>query len=228
MPGDKTNANPIDGKQWVFPGYGDAHTDPQMDDENPDPDTVFQVLPLKEAHLLSIKLESEGIPCSLRKQTDSSESSPEEPMVAVFVRQTHFDEAREVASKPLRKEDPEDQKQKVELLVDRWICPSCGRRELNLLPPSRGWQRIRFLSLLLIVVPVLLFILLLAFPSPTIDKEIDAMNLHVWFCFGLVLAIALIFGTPRDRGCKSCGWRSDQPQRLEDGNDDDASESHPS
>jgi hypothetical protein len=204
QPSDRSGA-----RQWTFPGYP-GRTSAGAESVDDSLSVQLASAPMDQARSICVRLESEGIPCSLAREPTGVAGSSEEAHFAVFVRQADVEAANGILSNPNATEEDNEENDN-ERLIDAWICPACRRRELVTLPRSKGWQRFKLVWLVIFGVPILVPFLFRIMPSPEVQAEINSITAQwiiLWFMFVMTSAALFVFW-PRGKRCTQCGWRSD-------------------
>jgi len=207
-------------ERFVFPGFGDQPTLPQQDeeqDEQEEPDEPMVVvrarIPVGEGAALCQRLEGEGIECDYARAEDNDDSDDDAVvMVNVLVRRSDLTTAGEVLGRPADPEDDddddEDDAEHERRLAADWICPTCKKRTLEILPLTPFWRSVRTIGILSALTPVLIGLVRWAIPSDAVLKQLDPNDPWVIWAFIIGLTMfALSFALPnRDKGCPKCGW----------------------
>jgi hypothetical protein len=171
---------------------------------DPDALTTLRRMDGMEAQLARTKLESEGIPCYI----DGLNTSTIHPLlfrnVRLEVRKCDFARAEEILAQAPAKDMGGD------YADEEWRCPRCHRKEVELVPLSRFWRRVRRAWLIVFVLPFLLEFVKWLFSSKNLNKFIDdACERGTWVWVVLVVVIGLrMFTLKRYKRCCECGHQS--------------------
>ncbi len=157
-------------------------------------------MPLMEAEMAAVKLQSEGIQVTLTDRMMASTDPWVITQVRVQVRETDLEEAKAILARPAV-DDGEG-----EYADEEWRCPKCHRKDIELLKLPKAWRQVRNAWVMLLIVPVLLRFLRSAFPDPTLDAI--AKSLGDWT--GLYVIVLLVGGVwllffKRQKKCRNCG-----------------------
>jgi hypothetical protein len=166
---------------------------------------VLQAMPLNEAELARLKLESEGIHCSIAGENSTTMNPLLFHSVKLLVSPADLPRAREIL------ESPADDSMEGEYVDEPFRCPKCHRKGLEILP-ARGVRKVAWCVFWFVVALIVL------------DRGVKWMNAgdhraqFAWdantgrasaptiIAFGCV-SFYLIVGR-RDKVCSKCGWRS--------------------
>jgi hypothetical protein len=158
-------------------------------------------LRVNEADMAKAKLQAEGIPVLIRDMRTAVTNPLILSDVPLLVRESDLERAMEILARPADDSAPG------EYVDEDYRCPRCHRRDVELLPLSRGWRRVRTLCLILAVLPIgwTLFRTLAAYsPSETVSTGLGYAMIP-WF-FVLVVGGSGVLLARRDKRCKSCGF----------------------
>jgi len=178
----------------------------------PLPDVLLESMPLNEAELARLKLESEGIHCSIVGQSINTMYPLLFSSVELRVNPSDRDRARQIL------DTPADDTMEGEYVEEPWRCPKCHRKALELLPAA-GLRKIAWYGFWALAALIALNIVMELATAGDAHTQ-QAWNADAgWARIPAVLAFAgvclyLIIG-PRQKLCPKCGWRSSRPDSAE-------------
>jgi hypothetical protein len=207
-PGDKSADD-----RWRFPELSHSWSLPRAADDEESESVRLCAVPFEEVNSVCVRLESEGIPCDVDRESVSAESTADIKRIAIVVREADLEAAEAVLACEVTDTSEEDsyEKELTAKRVESFICPKC-RRGLELLPLSKNWRSVRLGCLAVTVFPFVLTFVLWAVHYPGWSDLIDdppQWSIFAWLVIVCALTLWSLCAT-RHKGCKECGWRSDQ------------------
>jgi hypothetical protein len=130
--------------------------------------------------------------------------------VEVVVDELYLELAEETLATSLNANAEEDDPDMDDFHVERWICPKCKAKELELLPLSKGWRSVRLGCLGILFIPILVVAFNLLIPIRRAEDLVDRLPdwwVYVWIFIIVFLGAGLALAH-RQKRCKACGWRS--------------------
>jgi hypothetical protein len=165
----------------------------------------LESLPLNEAELARLKLESEGITCFIAGQHISTVDPSVFHSVELMVNPMDLQRAREILDAPA------DDAMEGEYVEEPWRCPKCHRKGLEMLPAA-GLRKTAWYGWWAVAV-ILAINIVMDFVNAGAPRAQQAWNaIAGWsftpamIAFGCV-SFYLIVGQ-RQKVCPKCGWRS--------------------
>lgn len=156
---------------------------------------------ITEADMAKAKLQAEGIPCLIRDARTAITNPFIVSEVPLLVREGDLARAKEILAQPADDSAPG------EYVDEDYRCPRCHRRDVELLPLSRGWRQVRVLCFVLVGLPIgfMIFRTLTGYsPSNAVSSVIE-YALFPWILLLVVCGSGVLLAR-RDKRCKSCGY----------------------
>jgi hypothetical protein len=148
-----------------------------------------------EAQLARTKLEAEGIRCFIADQLINQA----DPLLFASVELQVAEEDAQMAEWILDHR-PGDVRPD-EYVEEEWRCPACHKRSVDLLPLRGFWSFLKYLFVLMILTPFVLWVAGLVIPIPRIIAGMGTMWIFATAFVGGAILLA-----KRHKRCRECGY----------------------
>ncbi len=165
-------------------------------------------MPAPEAAMARAKLDAEGIPSYVAGEGVSGVHPLLFSSVQLQVMEADLDRAREALERPA------EENTEGEYTDEAWRCPKCHCKQIDILPLSAGYRRLRSFGILLFIVPLVIFMALSAATETELIKQIKetfGVLSPAWLLAVLIIAAIVMFSA-RGKKCRACGheWKGEE------------------